>query len=107
MTDVYIARGVRLAARKVNGEMVILSAEDSGLFVLNEIGTALWEAADGRTPLATIVDRVICESYEVDAATALQDTLEFVGALERQHILRSSSEPFGVETEPTGAGAEP
>ena len=51
MSDLFVARGDRLAARKVAGEMVILSADDSSLFVLNAVGTAIWEAADGGTPL--------------------------------------------------------
>ncbi|HSL21461.1 MAG TPA: PqqD family protein [Vicinamibacterales bacterium] len=98
MSDVYIARGERLAARKVDGEMVILRAEDSGLYVLNEIGTALWEAADGRTPLVAIVERVICPEYEIDGETALRDALEFVDALEAHGVLRRSSEPLAPET---------
>ena len=38
MSDLFVARGERLAARKVAGEMVILSADDSSLFVLNARG---------------------------------------------------------------------
>ena len=49
-----MSRAERLAARRVAGEMVILSADDSSLYVLNELGTILWEAADGRTPLREI-----------------------------------------------------
>ena len=36
-----VVRGDKLAARKVGGEMVILSAEDSSMFLLNEVGTAI------------------------------------------------------------------
>ena len=60
MTDIFVARSDRLAARKVAGEVVILSADDSSLYVLNGVGSAVWEAADGRTPLSTIVDDIIC-----------------------------------------------
>ena len=94
MTELYIARGPKLAARKLDGEMVILSAEDSGLFVLNEVGTALWEAADGQTPLSRIIDGVICSSYDVDAATVLADALEFIEALGRHRVLWVSGEPI-------------
>jgi hypothetical protein len=54
----FVVRGQRLAARKVAGEMVILSADDSSLFVLNEVGTAIWEAADGRTSVEEIAGTV-------------------------------------------------
>jgi hypothetical protein len=94
MSGIYVARGDRLAARRLDTETIILCPDDSGLYVLNEIGTALWEAADGRTPLAAIVERVICRDFEVDAATALRDALEFVEGLERHRILQVSNGPL-------------
>ena len=93
MSAVYIARSPRLAARKVDGEMIILSADDSSLYVLNEVGTAIWEAADGKTTLASIVHGVICGRYDVDSETGLNDAREFVERLVRQRILEVSTEP--------------
>ena len=75
-----VVRGEKLAARKVGGEMVILSADDSSVYVLNEVGTAIWEAADGRTSLQAIADGM-CREYDVDPATALRDVEEFVQSL--------------------------
>src|SRR5687768_6280824 len=97
LTDLFIAREARLAARKVAGEMVILSADDSSLYVLNELGTLLWEAADGRTPLRQIVDHVVCAEFEVDAATGLEDAESFLRQLAGYGILRVSSTPIPVE----------
>jgi hypothetical protein len=90
MNHLFVARGERLAARKVAGEMVILSADDSSLFVLNGVGTAIWEAADGGTPLTTIVEDIVCRQYAIDVDTALRDTLVFVSALEEQGLMRTS-----------------
>ena len=93
MNDVYITRGERLAARKVEGEMIILAADDSSLYVLNEVATAIWEAADGRTSLQSIVDRVVCGRYDVDAQTGLIDARELVDALASHGILSVTTEP--------------
>jgi len=101
LTPLYIARAPRLAARKVAGEMVILSADDSSLYVLNEIGTLLWEAADGITPLDEIVARVICSSFDVDAQTGLHDARQFLEDLSSHGILHLSHTPF------TSARSEP
>lgn len=101
MTDLYIARGPRLAARVLASETVILKADDSGLYVLNEVGTLLWGAADGTTPLATIVERVICPQFDVDEASALQDATEFVRELGSHNILSVSDRPMtGPDTAP-------
>ena len=89
--SVFVRRGERLAARKVGGEMVILSADDSSLLVLNEVGTAIWEAADGATTVQAIADRV-CALYDVDAGTALRDVDEFVQALASAGIISTSTE---------------
>lgn len=94
MSGRYIARGSCLAARKLGGEMVILSAEDSHLFILNEIGTLLWEAADGKTPLSEIVAGMVCAQFEVEPATALQDAEEFVEALMQHKILLVADHPL-------------
>jgi len=101
MTNLYIARGDRLAARALASETVILRPDDSGLYVLNEIGTVLWNAADGATPLATIVEQAICPQFDVDATTALRDATEFVQGLQDHHILRVSDQPM------TSRGAVP
>jgi hypothetical protein len=87
MNDLIVARATRVAARKVAGEMVILSADDSSLYVLNGIGTAVWEAVDGRTPLSAIVNEVVCREYEVDRESALRDVHEFVAGLMSHGVL--------------------
>ena len=94
MTNLYIARGDRLAARSLASETVILRPDDSGLYVLNEIGTILWDAADGATPLATIVEQAICPRFDVDATTALRDAIAFVEGLRDHDILRVSDRPL-------------
>jgi hypothetical protein len=94
MTDLYMARGPRLAARVLASETVILKADDSGLYVLNEVGTLLWGAADGKTPLATIVEQLICPRFDVDEASALQDATEFVRELGDHNILNVSDRPM-------------
>ena len=92
--SVYVSRGQRLAARKVAGEMVILSADDSSLFVLNEVGTSIWDAADGYRSIDDIVDGV-CREYDVDAGTARRDVETFVDALVAAGVLCTSDRAVG------------
>ena len=99
MNEIVVTRGERLAARRVAGEMVILSADDSSLYVLNELGSLLWEAADGRSTLRQIVETVVCPEFEVDADTAAGDALEFLRQLEAFGIVSLSAQP-GPESAP-------
>ncbi len=90
----YIARSPAIAARRLEGEMMIMSAETSTLFTLNEVGTRLWEGADGITPLAEIVERSICAEFDVPAEVAYRDAEEFVAALAEHGILRVADRPI-------------
>jgi hypothetical protein len=97
MSPVYIARTTEVAARMLGGEMMIMSARDSTLFSLNETATAIWQAADGVTPLAGIVQQHVCANFEIDPVTALRDAEELVEGLAKHGILKVSDQPI-VET---------
>jgi Coenzyme PQQ synthesis protein D (PqqD) len=94
MSDVFFTRAGQLAARKVAGEVVILRARDSSLYVLNPVASAVWEAADGRTALETVVRDVICHDFDVDPETARRDASELLVALAAEGLLRTSDQPM-------------
>jgi len=99
----YVARAPRVAARMIGGEMMIMSGSDSSLYSLNETASLLWQAADGVTPLAQIVERHICADYAVDAATALRDAQELAEDLARRGILLLSDAPLPASVPPANA----
>jgi len=93
MTDLFPRPAERVAAREVDGEMVVMHADDSSLYVLNGVATTVWHAADGRTSIGEIVDRFICEQYEIDRETALRDVCELVEELARHGVMTTSATP--------------
>jgi hypothetical protein len=97
MSSLYIAHSKEIAARVLDGEMMIMSARDSTLFSLNELGTIIWQAADGETTLQEIVEREICPEFEVEPEEALRDAESFVRELANHGILILSDRPFGGE----------
>jgi hypothetical protein len=103
MSSVYIARATAVAARSLDGEMMIMSAKDSTLFTLNPVGTVIWQAADGQTPLAEIVAHRVCTEFDVEPAEALQDAESFVGDLAGRGILIVSEEPISAMKPAPGA----
>jgi hypothetical protein len=94
MCDSYIARSSAIAARLVGGEVMIMSAVDSTFFTLNEVATAIWQAADGQTLLAEIVAAKICSEFDVNSADAQRDAEQFVRELSQHGVLRVSSQPI-------------
>ena len=93
MNPIYIARSNQIAARNLGGEMMIMSAPDSTLFSLNDVGTLIWEAADGETTLQEIVERKVCAEFDIDPAEALEDAESFVRELAGHGILLVSETP--------------
>ena len=94
MSPVYIARSKQVAARMLGGEMMIMSAVDSTLFSLNETASAIWQAADGSTPLREIVERVVCGEFEVGREEAVKDAEDFALELATHGILLVSDQPI-------------
>jgi hypothetical protein len=97
----YIARSSEIAARRLGDEMMIMSANDSTLFTLNPVATAIWEAADGATSLGEIVECRICTAFQVEPAVALRDAVSLAERLAIHGILLLSDAPFA----PSNQGA--
>ena len=96
MSSLYIAHSKEIAARVLDGEMMIMSARDSTLFSLNELGTIIWQAADGATSLEEIVAQKICVEYEVEPGQALKDAETFVRELAEHGIMLLSDRPIAA-----------
>lgn len=100
MSRLYVARNPRVAARSLDGEMMIMSGRDSTLFTLNRTATILWQAADGATPLDEIVEHRICPEFDVEPSVALQDAETLARELASHEILQVSERPIGQNSEP-------
>ncbi len=92
MSEKYLTRSSAIASRLLGGEMMVMSAVDSTFFTLNETATVIWQAADGHTPLSSIVGR-ICAEFDVDFETADADAVHFVEELSQHGILAVSESP--------------
>ena len=94
MSAIYIGRATQVAARSLDGEMMIMSALDSTLYTLNPVATLIWQAADGATSLQRIVEERICAEFQVSPDEALKDAESFVEDLAGHGILLISEEPI-------------
>ena len=94
MSGLYIARSKEIAARQLGDEMIVMSARDSTLFSLNDVGLVIWQAADGRTPLEEIVNEKVCAEFDVAPEEALKDAESFVRELAGHGILILSDRPL-------------
>jgi hypothetical protein len=96
MNPVYPERSKQVAARMLGGEMMIMSPRDTTLFNLNDVGSVIWESADGQTPLDEIVTR-LCAEFDVTPEVARHDAEAFVEQLVAHGILHVSDRPITAE----------
>lgn len=94
VSDTYIAKSRAIAARVLGDEAIIMSAVDSTLFSLNSIGTIIWESADGKTPLSTIIHDKLCPVFDVTFEEANADAADFVQELVSHGLLEISHVPI-------------
>ena len=94
MSATYIARSSAIASRVLAGETMVMSVKDSTFFTLNEVASAIWQAADGVTPIEEIVARHVCPEFEITPEEALADAHEFVRELSSHGILLVSDAPI-------------
>lgn len=69
----------RVAARTLGGKAIVIVIDRQQLLTLNEVGTRVWELADGRTLGAMAAE--LSQEFDVDAATALRDAHRLVKEL--------------------------
>lgn len=90
----YVGRAPDVAARRIGGELMIMSGRDSTLYSLNETAAVLWDAADGATTLEGIVRDRICAEFDVEPAEALADAEQVATDLASHGILVLSDSPI-------------
>ncbi|MDH5493010.1 MAG: PqqD family protein [Myxococcales bacterium] len=74
-----VRQSSRIAARVIGGKAVVVVNDRRRSHVLDEVGTRIWELADGRS-LSGIAAQLV-EDYEVDAPRALSDVIAFAHRL--------------------------
>jgi hypothetical protein len=99
MSETYISRSSAIAARMLAGEMMVMNSADSTFFTLNQVATAIWQAADGRTPLREIVREQVCEQFDIEPEQAQVDAEQFVTELSSHGILLVSNQPLADQPE--------
>jgi hypothetical protein len=96
MPERYPRQNRRSAWRVYDGRAVIVSPEDSRLHSLNEVGTCIWEAADGRTSVEDIAARLV-GAFEVTPERARADADAFLDELARRGLVTMANTPHSEE----------
>ena len=76
----------------------VVSPEDANIYWLNEVGTFIWQRADGTRTLGKIVEEM-CQAFAVELDRAAQEAQVFVEECLEKRVLLEGEPPLN------GAGA--
>lgn len=77
--------------RKILGENILVQPETQsdvpdGIFVLDEVGTFIWEHIEQVDSVEDMAKKIVSE-YEVDYETALSDARKFIADLRKNNMI--------------------
>jgi hypothetical protein len=75
-----------LTVKRIGTETIILTESGEELHTLDETGTFVWSAIDGKRTVGQILN-LLCDEYEVVRDRAQTDLLVFITALEEKGIV--------------------
>jgi hypothetical protein len=81
MGKIAVQRRIRRASdrflwRAVGSDTIVVDPDSGASFVLNAVGSSVWELADGERTIADIAS-TICDSFEVTLEKAQADIVEW------------------------------
>jgi hypothetical protein len=82
-------RNPQLAWREIDGEIVIISPEDSQVHELNETAALVWKRADGAQTVEEIAAGMAAE-YDVACESAQRDVAELIAQLAEKQLLTAA-----------------
>lgn len=75
----HLSQNERTASRIIDGKAVVITIDENQVHVLNDVGTRVWQLADGRS-LDSIIDHVVSE-FDVERERAALDVCRFAAEL--------------------------
>lgn len=89
-----VARRPGVLCRRLEGETILLDPENGTYYALNEVGSRVWELAEGRPTVASILERLEAE-YAVDRVALESDLDELLAQLAAEELVEISEARSG------------
>lgn len=85
--DSVITKNTEIDDTDLDGEKVMMNLDKGEYFMMNEVGSRIWELITENTAVTTIVEILLTE-YNVDKETCENTVIEFLGRLEDADLIQ-------------------
>jgi hypothetical protein len=84
--DTIIQRQLHTLYSEIDGEIVILSKENSEYYGINKVGTRIWNLLDNPLTFKNLICKLL-EDYEVSEETCIENTLHYLKILNEKQLI--------------------
>ncbi|MEH6661504.1 MAG: lasso peptide biosynthesis PqqD family chaperone [Parasphingorhabdus sp.] len=85
--DTIVQRNPEMVSADMDGEMVMMSIENSAYYGLNAVGADLWEAMQNPVSITALCDHVT-KNFDVDLAACQSDVMELLADLRERNLVQ-------------------
>ena len=85
--DSVITKNTEIDDTDLDGEKVMMNIDKGQYFMMNEVGSRIWELIEGNTPIVNIIEALTNE-YDVDEETCENTVMEFLGRLKNADLIK-------------------
>ena len=85
--DSVVSKNEEIDDTDLDGETVMMNLDKGQYFMMNEVGSRIWELIEGNTSIVNIIETLTNE-YEVDEETCENTVMEFLGRLKNADLIK-------------------
>lgn len=85
--DTVINRNLEIDDADLDGEKVMMNLDKGEYFMMNEVGSRIWEIVERNISVKSIIE-VLQSEYEVDEETCKETVVEFLGRLKNADLIK-------------------
>ena len=85
--DSVITKNTEIDDTDLDGEKVMMNLDKGQYFMMNEVGSRIWELIEGNTSIVNIIETLTNE-YQVDEETCENTVMEFLGRLKNADLIK-------------------
>ena len=94
--DNYVAKGMNVSCRTIDGQAFIFDQGTRLLLKLDEVGSFIWDQINGTKTIKQISE-ICCQSFSGDKEDIQSSVQEFINDLHDKNVVVFSAESFKEE----------
>ena len=93
MISDYVAKGINVSCRTIDGEAFIFDEDTRNLLRLDKVGSFIWDQIDGLKTIEEIL-AICCHAFTDDEENIRKAVLDFINDLQENNVVVFAGKAF-------------